>query len=198
MSNIPDGYCQCGCGKKTNIMAYTHKPRGRIKGNYYRYAHGHNSKQDLEERVWGHINIGNPNECWEWVGGKNKDGYGRLNISGRIDRAHRVVYRLANGDIPPNKIILHSCNNPSCCNPNHLRAGTYKENTHDMMVSGRNRNKVFRGSESSVSKLTESQVLNMRQEYNSGGISIGKLARKYSISESQCSRIVKRQSWTHI
>lgn len=69
------------------------------------------------------------NGCIEWTGGKDKDGYGQ--IRGR--RPHRVSYELAYGEIPEGFMVLHSCNNPACINPEHLRVGTHLDNMADRM-----------------------------------------------------------------
>ena len=58
-------------------------------------------------------------------------------IAGRPLRAHRMAYEVAKGDIPEGMHILHSCDNPKCCNPAHLRPGTHQENMDDMQARGR-------------------------------------------------------------
>lgn len=68
------------------------------------------------------------NDCWEWVGCKNREGYGQFNCQGRSYVAHRVSYEHYKGDIPDNLVIHHMCYNKSCVNPNHLEAITNKEN----------------------------------------------------------------------
>lgn len=76
------------------------------------------------------------NMCWEWRGSLSK-GYGQIKVNGRPLRAHRMAYEVAKGDIPEGMHILHSCDNPKCCNPAHLRPGTHQENMDDMQARGR-------------------------------------------------------------
>lgn len=81
--------------------------------------------------------------CWEWTGGVNSGGYGSMRLGpkrpgGRPQvRPHRFAYYLANGPIPAGYIIRHTCDNPRCCNPAHLIAGTDADNAHDRAARGR-------------------------------------------------------------
>ncbi len=71
--------------------------------------------------------------CWEWQGSRNYDGYGDIYWNGRVFRTHRASYELHCEPIPEGMWILHSCHNPPCCNPQHLRIGTHLENIQDRM-----------------------------------------------------------------
>jgi len=84
------------------------------------------------------------NGCWEWPGRKYPNGYGRIWRGGRDVRTHRYAYLLAKGPIPEGLMILHSCDNRPCCNPDHLRAGTAKENREDAISRGRVRGVIDR------------------------------------------------------
>lgn len=94
------------------------------------------------DSLWSRVNIVGPDECWEWQGRKTQKGYGRLERNGKTIRAHRLAYEIANGPIPCGKMVLHSCDNPPCCNPAHLRMGTARDNAVDAITRGR-----FRGTE---------------------------------------------------
>lgn len=79
-------------------------------------------------------------ECWPWTGSKNPKGYGLLGPQYKpYRRAHRYVWFLANGEIPKGLLVLHTCDNPSCVNPDHLWLGTAQDNTTDMMQKGRHK-----------------------------------------------------------
>lgn len=78
--------------------------------------------------------------CWPWQGNRNEDGYGRLSPRrGVIIMAHRYAYERYIGPIPENLKLLHSCDNPPCCNPAHLFIGTQADNVADMIKKGRGR-----------------------------------------------------------
>jgi hypothetical protein len=68
------------------------------------------------------------NDCWEWAGSLNKDGYGHFMVNTRPFLAHRISYEYFNEPIPENLVIDHLCRNHSCVNPAHLEAVTTKEN----------------------------------------------------------------------
>ena len=92
-----------------------------------------------------------PSVCWEWTGSKNKQGYGYKGKS----LAHRVAYEVTrNRPIRPGYVIMHLCDNPSCCNPYHLKEGTQKENLRDASLKGRMPgNRKYQFSEKELNKL---------------------------------------------
>lgn len=93
--------------------------------------------QPVSERFWNKVRIGGPNDCWEWLGSKTGRGYGKVKVGNNSLSAHRVAYELTNGSITPGAWILHSCDNPACCNPRHLWSGSPSENTIDAIAKGR-------------------------------------------------------------
>lgn len=76
-------------------------------------------------------------QCIEWTGARNPAGYGRLRLRGQQVYAHRVAYEQAYGPIPEGFVVMHSCDNPPCINPDHLSVGTYADNARDMVEKGR-------------------------------------------------------------
>lgn len=130
--------------------------------------------------------------CWEWRGGTTK-GYGTY----RDKSAHRVSYERYKGPIPPGMIVCHSCDNPSCVNPDHLWAGTYSDNANDMWSKGRgNRNAGPLGELNPVSKLKAEQALEIMRL--SGAVSDCELARRYGVSSSAVRSVRIGRTWAHL
>jgi len=111
--------CECGCGCTTATMPYTCKSRGWIKGESYKFVHGHNRRKKGNE-----YEVDPVTGCWNWLLGLSSGRYGnRNNIA-----AHRRYYELYKGKIPENWEIDHLCFNTRCVNPEHLEAVTHSVN----------------------------------------------------------------------
>lgn len=148
----------------------------------------------IEDRFWDKVDIGDVDSCWKWIDYTNRDGYGMVRANGKADRAHRVVWELTNGAIPEGMLIRHLCNNPPCCNPNHLALGTKWLNSQDMVKSGR----ALFGSRCPFAKLSENAVREIREAWNDGLVPANQLAPKYNVSPDTILDIVNRKSWNHI
>jgi len=75
--------------------------------------------------------------CWEWQGAKDRKGYGQVMIARKVVRTHRLMWQLAVGLIPAGLCVLHRCDCPPCCNPDHLFLGTDADNVADRVAKGR-------------------------------------------------------------
>jgi len=135
--------------------------------------------------------------CWEWTGLKHPTGYGLYTRDGVTYRAHRWAYEHVNGSIPEGGVIMHTCDRPSCVNPDHLRVGTHNENRADCVAKGRQ----ARGSSAGRAKLNEEQVRALLMEYRTiRGNRDGKLAilaAKYGIKQGTLRNIATR-AWLHV
>lgn len=147
------------------------------------------------KRFWEKVDIKNENECWNWKAYKMKNGYGTFRFNTQTKMlSHRVSLFIKTGMW--GDCALHSCDNPSCCNPNHLRYGTHAENNKDML--DRNRCNPKKGEENKSSKLTKTEVLKIRQDYITGSKTMRELAKEYNIVSSGVSDIINKKSWKHI
>jgi hypothetical protein len=118
-------------------------------------------RANIEARFWPKVRKAGDDECWEWIAkARHPFGYGRMTTGrGNQIRAHQVAYVLSNGAIPEGQNVLHSCDNPPCCNPRHLFLGTQKENTMDMKAKGRGSNPpTHYGEEHPRAKFSEADV----------------------------------------
>lgn len=91
-------------------------------------------------RFWGRVDRRGEDACWPWKGARHLQGYGLVAVNRRMYAASRLAYELAVGPIPKGLQVIHSCDNPPCCNPKHLRAATQAENALDRKNKGRSRN----------------------------------------------------------
>ena len=92
-----------------------------------------------EKTFWS--NCDTSGECWNYrLSSLDRDGYGQVHYQNKYWRANRLAWHFANGPIPAGYCVLHRCDNPSCCRPEHLWLGTRADNNRDMVNKSRNRN----------------------------------------------------------
>lgn len=95
----------------------------------------------LEERLLKRRQIDPETDCWLWTGDRIKQGYGRIRYGQRLELVPRMALHVFRGfDLGSDLDVLHSCDNPPCFNPDHLRAGPHAENMADMVHKGRSTN----------------------------------------------------------
>ena len=154
------------------------------------------------------IKIDDQSGCWEWQGCKS-GGYGiRFEYIGmengkQVRKAyliHRAIWELMNGPIPNGLCILHKCDNPPCCNPDHLFIGTKGDNNDDRDRKGRT---VFvRGEQHGKAVLNEDAVREIRRQLESRGEKkrglITELAKEFSVSPWAIQCVIKRKTWIHV
>lgn len=146
------------------------------------------------ERFWSKVDKRGPDECWLWTGSVNKDGYGSFRRQGYKYVASRLSLQLSQKMPKPHEgiLCLHSCDNRMCCNPAHLRWGTYKDNAKDK----KERNHVWREKSScrivemnkSRRKLLQSQISYIEKLLD-GGFLKSECARWYGVSHDTIRRI---------
>lgn len=135
--------------------------------------------------------------CLEWNRFKNNGGYGTLYYKGKTVYAHRLAYCRANDlsleDIE-GKVVLHSCDNPSCINPEHLSLGTNLDNSEDMVQKGRSAS----GEKCARAKLTEKQVEEIRNRYTKRCPVNGQsaISKDYNVDRSTIGYIVRGVCWS--
>ena len=154
-----------------------------------------NHPDEIIVRFFENINYpGNDDDCWTWKGYCNKAGYGIFNWNRHI-KAHRFVYECYNGSISTDIFVCHTCDNPPCCNPNHLKLGTDMDNKQDMVQKNR---QAF-GTANGMSKLNDEIIIEILEGIRSGKYtSLQQICSAHSIAESPIRDIFNRKLWSHV
>jgi hypothetical protein len=152
----------------------------------------------LEERLRAKLGPKDPvTGCTVWTGGGIPAGYGLISRGGRMVLAHRVAYELKHGPIPDGMKVCHSCDNPPCCNDEHLFLGTQADNMADRDAKGRGKFPGLKGEDHGRSKLTEEDVLKIRKLLAKGD-SVARISQAFAVRGATIYRIQSKESWSHI
>jgi len=143
-------------------------------------------------RFWSNVKIDTPEKCWIWSGNLDRQGYGKIGIRTLPTRgAHRIAYMLTHScSLSRETIIRHTCDNPPCCNPNHLKTGTTKDNINDKIL----RHRTCYGSTNRGAKLSlddVKEIIKLRQ----AGIKRNLIAQQFSINANHVSRLLSGSRW---
>jgi hypothetical protein len=149
----------------------------------------------VAERFWAHVNKdgptvpGMPTPCWEWTGSIRAEGYGVMGYpnSRGTEQTHRVSWEINVGPIPAGLFVLHRCDNRRCVRPDHLFAGTQRENLLDMARKGRHRG----------AKLTPDFVQALRARYVAGE-SLNALAKSSGFAKRTVYQALIGETWSHV
>lgn len=157
-------------------------------------------QRDFLERFHERVDERGPDECWPWLD-RRRSGYGILGVSNQGRRAtvgaHVIALILAQGEDANGRFALHSCDNPPCCNPAHLRWGDQKQNIADMHSRGRW--SVGLGVERANAKLSEDDVRAIRAAHDDPSRPTQRIiAERFGISHGTVSKIVRGKLWTHV
>lgn len=201
-----EGLCQrCLSGDKCDIKGCG-KPVASLKwcAKHYRrfYLYGDPrtkfalrvTAKTEELKFWKRVAItSNIEKCWEWLGAiSGGTGYGIAEYKNKLQGCHRIAWQIANKR-KPTKFILHSCDNRSCVNPNHLREGTHRDNMKDAV----SRDRMAKGEEFVSSKLSEKEVRKIKQMLRNG-VSGNKIANQYGVVRGTIYAIKHGKTWRHI
>ena len=156
-------------------------------------------EDSILRRFISKIDIRSDNECWFWKAGKFSNGYGQFRLYNHKVKAHRVAYFIRNGKLPlynskrQELFVLHTCDEPACCNPKHLFLGTSRDNTMDAFF----KNRRTPGEGNPNVKLSEERVWQIRLML-SKKIPRKEIAECFKIHESTISHINTGYSWKHL
>lgn len=179
--------CACGCEQPLLVYRRPH-----------RFLRNHNKRRGLPEHFWAKVNREGPipahqpdlGPCWLWTGYCQEFGYGALRWIGKSRLAHPVAYELSTGSIPEGLFVLHHCDNPPCCNPNHLFVGTRYDNAIDAARKGR------MGRKRPGVPLSEESIRAIREL--AGTMTQATIAAQFGITQTHAGRIIQRKHWSHV
>lgn len=167
------GYCECGCGEKTEPYATTDPRQGGVKGEPKRFIRGH-ARSNYKPLRWIEEDRGYLTPCWIWQLSLTRDGYGGVAHS----TAYKAVYEQHRGPVPDGLQLDHLCRVRACVNPDHLEPVTHIEN-------------VRRGANTklSVDKAREIRALLV------AGRSQSEIAVAFGVAQSLISAINTGRAW---
>lgn len=130
--------------------------------------------------------------CWEFKGANRGQGYREIKVNSKRYLAHRYAFLLTFNTLP--EVVMHTCDNPPCCNPFHLKAGNRDLNNKDRVNKGRSA--CVKGVNNPCSKLDEDKVREIRKIGSS--TSRRELSLKYGVSKTVIYNVVTYRSWKHV
>jgi hypothetical protein len=153
-----------------------------------------------------HVEIGGPNECWEWKGSVSSEGYGQFRWpEKKVKLAHVAAYVFFIGRVRKRSgrrlCVCHSCDNPPCVNPKHLWLGTQQQNIADMIKKGRGsypgHHQQKSGEDAANAKLSAKDVRKIRKLYATGKYTQKELGKKFGVIGCTIGAITSGYTWVN-
>lgn len=192
--------CQV-CGTPFRLKAYVaaDPQRGKFCSPPCYWKHRTTLRRPMADRLWPKVDqSGGPAACWpHHEKGRRPKGYGTIGTGGRNGQdiaASRAAWIVTYGPIADGLYVLHTCDNPPCCNPAHLFLGTPSDNMADKVNKGRQ----TRGEQIKSAKLTEAQAREILVKFATGTVKQTELGREYGVSNITISDLVRRKTWRHL
>lgn len=143
-------------------------------------------------RFWSKVDrSGGPNACWEWQAGRTTAGYGMATVADGVRvLSHRLAFFLSTSIQPRTLCVRHQCDNPACCNPQHLALGTHQQNMDDKVA----RDRQHKGEQTPWAVLTEVQVKMIRESSETDTV----LAERLGLPRTTITSARRGVSWKHL
>lgn len=172
------------------------KTAGRADAPKRKHAFKQPSVEAHLERFFSRLSGPSERGCREWLLVKMPFGHGICNIANRNWLTHRVAWIIANGAIPEGMEVCHHCDNPPCCNAEHLFLGSHLDNMRDCKLKGRNTWTPRPGETNNLAKLTEEDVREIRAL--AGSMTYKEIASLFGVTRANVGFIINRKTWSHI
>jgi|SRR6188508_111364 len=191
----PKSYlCLCDCGKNKIIKTSNLVCKKTTSCGCLRAVNSQDYQEKLKEKLLKNIKI-DGNGCWIWQKSKHRQGYGNFCCNRKVLLAHRVSWTIFKGNLDLEILVCHTCDNPPCCNPEHLFLGTDKDNSIDAFSKGRI--KRHKGENHARSKFKNEDIENIRSLKREGKTQ-KEISEMYSVTISAIKHILKKRTWIHI
>lgn len=152
---------------------------------YHSQRDGGSNLKSFREVFWSRAAVGEPTDCWDWLGPMDHNDYGTCFLDKKLMKAHRAAYWYAFGNLPTGLSICHSCNNKKCVNPSHLYAAKNGDNIRDAAKAN------LLGK-----KLSAEDVLEIRAHRD---LFTGKeMAIIYGVTRHSISNVLRGHTWKHL
>lgn len=185
---------KCSRGMIKNLLD-TQKIPIRVQSEAQRKSKDVDKKD--EKRFWKKVCIKSKDECWEWVASIDTCGYGRFAFRKILLSAHRFAWTISFGKIPISMQVLHTCDNPSCCNPGHLFLGTHQDNMIDRNNKGRSKGGSNKGEENPRSRFKVKDIFKIRKMLKKG-YKQKEISLIFNTSQAVISGIKTKKYWRHL
>lgn len=142
-----------------------------------------------KKQFWARVGITSEedNECWPWLGSPHHEGYGQTSYHAKWILAHRLAYFFDTGELDPDKVVCHDCNNKICCRPSHLYQATQAVNSQQAHDQGR--------AHTWPTKLNWDKVRDIRRRHDAGQATQKQLAAEYTVDQKTISDVINRKTW---
>ena len=176
-----------------SVPQLSNKEIARLSGVSSRIVSKNRSEMSLPRATqynyfWHWVDIKNIDECWDWKGNINPiTGYGTASKDHQTVYAHRFAWENTMYKIPEEMNVCHSCDNPACCNPDHLFLGTQQDNVTDRDEKGRHQ----------APLNDEEYARDVMTQYKNGR-AIDSIAKYHSVTRQSVYNIVKGRTYKHV
>jgi len=158
----------------------------------------YDASPENQKRFWSYTKKNEATGCIEWTGRTGGKGYGMFwgGVNNKYEIfAHRYAMVVFGGKDPDHMLVMHTCDNRLCVNPEHLRLGTNRDNINDKVRKNRQARNV--GSQNGTARYCETDIVEMKR-LHSQGVTATEIAKRYNTNTTHICRILSGKIWSHV